>query len=182
MSAVVMAMPGTVSARLAATGVLLERPPCIEPEICHTVYGLRGGRVGTAPLAHYRLPAVLRDTVAVMPGPTSEDGIAILPELARMAHRMAPWLRVDIAPEILTARKRGDDFARGGRRWLAGGREYAGASGLACTGCGMILMDLRCPAAMVDTLAHEIMHFFWKHHLSKAARRVLAAAVSGGPR
>ena len=36
MSAVVMPMPGTVTARIAATGVLLERPPCIEPEIFHT--------------------------------------------------------------------------------------------------------------------------------------------------
>ena len=71
--------------------------------------------MGTAPLARYRLPSVLRTTVAVMPGPTNEDGIAILPELAHIAFRIAPWLRVDIAPDILTAREPGDDFARGGR-------------------------------------------------------------------
>ena len=175
----VVSLPGTEDARLAATGVLLSRPPSTQVAECHTVYRLRRGRVGTAPLAAYYLPASHRADTAVMPGPGRPDGVRMLPLLAEMSERMAPWVRVDIVPAILST---GDPaYEEGKAAWSAGGKAYAECGGLAITDDDFILMALRGPDVMLDTLCHEILHHVWRSVLSQAARDILEAAVAQGP-
>ena len=66
-TAEVISLPGTDAARIAATGVLLDVPGYIGTGRHDVVYGLVGGRVGTAPMARYRLPAAVREHALIAP-------------------------------------------------------------------------------------------------------------------
>ena len=85
-----MTGPTAVEARIAKTGVLLDRPVYSRPPHHDVVYGFIGGRVGSAPLARYRLPKSLRDSTLVVPESADTDGLAILPQLSVHADRIAP--------------------------------------------------------------------------------------------
>jgi hypothetical protein len=176
----IIPLTGNVSERIAATGVLLETPTYHRLDRHDVVYGLKSGRVGTAPLARYRLPAGLRGTVLVAPAATNDDGLAILPALAALADRMLPWCPVNVLPNVLGAVVDGDDFARAQGSYEVEGRLYKGCGGLACSGENLILLVSASSTALADALCHEIMHMLWRGHLSEAAIAVLSTAVHTG--
>ncbi len=179
-TATVIPLTGNTAERIAATGVLLETPPYHRLARHDVVYGLKSGRVGTAPLARYRLPAGLRGTVLVSPAATNEDGLAMLPALAILADRMLPWCPVHVVPNVLRATSQGDDFARASGSYEVEGKLYKGAGGLACWNENLILLVSATPTAMAEAMCHEIMHMMWRGHLSEAAIEVLSAAVQTG--
>ena len=175
----VVQLPGTEAARLAATGVLLERPTYRGLDRHDVVYALRDGRVGTCPLARYRLPEAVRGRVAIIPGSTDTDGLAMLPTLALIADRMAPWLDVHVVPAILR-KDFDDDFGRSEGSYDIGGTRYRGAGGLALHDDDLILLQSGYPTWMAHSLCHEVMHKLWRCVLSDAARAILTAAVEDG--
>ena len=178
-TATVTVMPGTEAARLAATGVTLTKPGYTAPHDHDIVYALRGGQVGSCPLGRYRLPEAFRGSTVVAPASGDEDGVAVLPGLARLLDRMAPWLKAHMVPRILTARDSCSlDFGRAQGSYDVGGRLYAGAGGLAMEGCDVVLVQSGSPTAQTSTLCHEVMHRVWPL-LSDEATAVLAAAVDG---
>lgn len=176
----VVVMPNSTTIRIQETGVLLERPRYHGMPRHDVVYGLVGGRVGSAPLTKYRLPASLRDDTLIAPGPTNQDGLAMLPALAQIADRIAPWVPVHVVPQILRKRQEGYDFARSEGSYEVDGVLYACSGGVAYNNEGLVLLQSGCPAWMAHSLCHEIFHIMWFSHLSDAAVDVLTEAVGGG--
>ncbi len=172
--------PSAVAVRIQETGVLLERATYVRPLHHDVVYALIGGRVGSAPLARYRLPKSLRGSTLVAPEYGDTDGLAMLPQLAVHADRIAPWLAVHIVPKLLTRRRDGDDFGRASGYFDVEGGRYSSAGGLACYDERLVLIASATPTKMSSILFHEIFHHCWHFHLSDAARYVLKAAVAQG--
>ncbi len=177
----VVPMPGATAIRIQETGVLLERPRYKGTPRHDVVYGFVGGRVGSAPLARYRLPASLRGDTLIIPSATNGDGLAMLPVLAQVADRIAPWVPVHIVPQILRKRREGYDFARAEGSYEVDGNLYAGYGGVAYYNEGLVLLQSGCPAWMAHSLFHELFHIVWYRHLSDAACDVLTDAVGSGP-
>ncbi len=177
----VVAMPGPTAAalRIQETGVLLERPTYQRPPHHDVVYALMGGRVGTAPLARYRLPKSLRAHTLVVPDSGDADTQARLPELAALADRIAPWVAVHLVPRILSRRNGDDDYGRHAGHYDVDSVHYSAVGGLACYDEQLILLNSAGPTAVTTTLCHELMHFMW-HRLSDAAQAVLKEAVDDG--
>lgn len=176
----VVAMPNNTAVRIAETGILLECENQAELPRHDVVYALTGGRVGSAPLARYKLPTSLRGDYLIAPAATHEDGLLSLPQLAVIADRVAPWLAVHVVPEILCGIRPGNDFGRSQGKTIVEGRLYGTALGLACYDQRLILLVCVLPPKMAATLMHEIFHHLWVHHLSDDARSVLSAAVADG--
>lgn len=178
----VLMMPGgtATAIRIQEIGVLLDRPMYNRPPHHDVVYGFVGGRVGSAPLARYRLPASLRSDTLVAPESADTDGLAILPQLAIHAERIAPWLAVHVVPKVLSRRREHDDFGRGVGHFEVEGVVYSGAGGLACYDERMVLLAFAGPTRLASALFHEMFHHLWRSHLSEAARDVLTAAVAEG--
>ncbi len=176
----VVVMPGATAIRIQASGVLLERPTYARRPHHDVVYAFIGGRVGSAPLARYRLPASLRSDTLVTPESADTDGLAILPQLALHAERIAPWLSVHVVPKLLTKRRENDDFGRGVGFFDVDGVDYSGAGGLACYDQRLVLLAFAGPTRLASALVHELFHHLWHFHLSEAARDVLSSAVARG--
>ena len=169
-----------VAQRIRETGVLLEYPKWIAGSKRHdVVYGLVRGQVGTAPLAKYRLPTSMRGDKLIAPSVSNEDGLAVLPQLAKIADRIAPWLPIHIVPQILKKRSEGNDFARCEGSYEVDGDFYSSPGGLACSERAMVLLAFGNPVWMTHSMLHEIFHQL-ERRLSDAAREVLAWAVADG--
>ncbi|MGI4850676.1 MAG: hypothetical protein ACRYGR_01880, partial [Janthinobacterium lividum] len=136
--------------------------------------------VGTAPLARYRLPARVREDTLIAPSSTNADGLLMLPMLAEIADRVAPWVAVHIVPRILRKRTQGNDFARAEGSYEIEGELYAESGGLACYGERLVLLQSGGPTWLFHSLCHELFHHLWNRHLSDAACDVLTAAVARG--
>ena len=169
-----------VAQRIREAGVLLEHPKWIAGSKRHdVVYGLVQGRVGTAPLARYRLPSCMRGDTLIAPGPANGDGLAMLPRLAEIADRIAPWMPIHIVPRILTKRLDGDDFLRCDGSYEVEGDLYSTPGGLACRTRELVLLMFASPVWMAYSMMHEIFHHL-ERRLSDEAREVLASAVAEG--
>ena len=179
-SAEVISLPGTQAERIAATGVLHDVPGYTGTGRHDVVNGLVGGKVGKAPLARYRLPEALREHVLIAPAATDDDGLAMLPMLAKLADRVCPWVAVHIVPRILRAQAADSDFGRALGYYEVEGRRYSTAGGSACYSHNLVLLQSGGPVWMSHFLCHELMHIMWRNHLSQDARDVLEKAVSGG--
>ena len=180
-SNVVIPMPGTTAARIAETGVLLEYPIWVGgPQRHDVVYGFVGGRVGTAPLARYRLPEGLRGGTLIAPGAANGDGLSMLPELAVIADRLAPWVAVHVVPQILRRRRQEYDFGRASGCYEVEGETYTVAGGTAFYDDRLILLEWSHPTRMASLLCHELFHILWYDHLSDAAIELLTKTVAYG--
>lgn len=177
-----VAMPGTAAElhRARETGVLLAQPSCTPQPMHSMVYSLQDSRVGSAPLARYRLPADVREDILIMPGDVPSTAIASLDYLATLADRMAPWVRVHCVPKGLTRMDGRDDFGSWGTRWHVGGEDYAAWGGLACGRHKMVLVCLATEVRMASVLCHELMHIVWRTCLNQRAIAVLTEAVGAG--
>lgn len=179
-TATVTQLPGTQAARIAAAGVTLERPEYRRPPNHDVVYALRGGRVGRCPLGRYRLPESLRGRLLVAPEATNTEGIAMLPALAEVADRMAPWLEVHVPPNLLRRCPQGDAFGHGRGHYEVEGIRYSGLGGYMPRDEQVVFVVAGGPVWMAHCLCHEIMHHMLDHHLSDAAKAVLLTAVWTG--
>ena len=180
-TAQVVQMPGTEAARLAATGVLLKRPTYQGLEHHDVVYALRGGEVGSCPLARYRLPEPLRGSVAVIPASTDADGLSMLPTLAAILDRIAPWLGAHIVPDVIRRVTDGNaEFGRASGSYDVDGASYKGVGGFAPDCADLVFIRSGSPVWTTYTMCHEVMHKLWRKVLSNEAKEVLTTAVEGG--
>jgi hypothetical protein len=154
----------------------------VREKVIDQVGWLSGGRVGRCALARYRVPEALRESVLITAAPTNDDGLAVLPRLAEIAERIAPWVTVHIVPRLLRRDAPQEDYGRAAGSYDVLGRRYKGAGGLAFSAEGVVFLQSGSPIFMASTLCHEIFHVLWHCHLSQAAKDVLTAAVSGGER
>ena len=163
----------------AATGVSLVAAVAVPRTTHDTVYSIQGGRVASVPLARYRLPEFAREHALVAADGGNSEARAVLPLLAEVADRMAPWVSVHVVPRTLSPRDECDREA-GGPRYVVDGGSYSSVGGLAFCENAFVLMSAHNPVGALDTLCHELLHVLWRKHLNADERAVLSAAVSRG--
>jgi hypothetical protein len=164
--------------RIAETGTLAAWPRRVGGRLPPVVHALRGGRVGTCPLDRYRLPKACRDLAVVVPGDLRADTAEVLPLLAEIADRVAPWVEVHIVPAFLRVAS-DSDIAADFPHYVAACRRYSCYGGTAFKEHDFILLASCGPTGMLQILAHELLHMMWQH-LSDEAINVLTDAVANG--
>lgn len=123
----------------------------------------------------------------LLPGDIAAGTIDMLPQLAEIQRRIAPWTRLYLAPEVWHATA--GDAEPGGyadlyteQRREIGGREYYRCNGFAWRhgGRDYSVSALAQPHLISRTLYHELFHNI-SGYLSADAHALLDVAVSRGP-
>jgi len=144
------------------------------------VYHLRNGRVGRRSISEFSPANIHADfqSIIALPKPVHPSYAEILPVMADITARLAPFAAVYCVPSLCHLEQ--SDI--GHAEWLRddSGRIWGEVGGVAYPAHAVTFVSLgRHPSRLVSSIFHEIFHIF-SPHLSAAAHAVLDAAVATG--
>ena len=102
----------------------------------------------------------------------------MLPTMAALADRIAPWVDVYVVPYVFT--RNSGDYKRKSGSYMIDDEAYKSCGGFAVNDRDVVFVTEASPVFMMRALAHELMHKLWDHHLNDEARDVLRGAAGDG--